>query len=116
MQKATNQRERTNVIQVSTRRDRRFFLYLSKVILKEFKSIELHALGEAISTGVNVAEQLSRLGYVTIQKIETLTFSSEQKGRDDRSFNRKKVKMIIVLQRANDFEKLMENFKPAPRN
>eukprot|EP01017_Pseudomicrothorax_dubius_P012895 TRINITY_DN1549_c0_g3_i2.p1 TRINITY_DN1549_c0_g3~~TRINITY_DN1549_c0_g3_i2.p1 ORF type:complete len:135 (-),score=27.15 TRINITY_DN1549_c0_g3_i2:120-524(-) len=107
---------RSNVIQISTRRDRRFFLYLSKLVLRDCTSIELHALGEAISIAVNVAEQLDRLGYVRITKIETLTFESEQKNRDGRTFNRKKVKLIIQAARSEEnFNNLMKDFKAPPK-
>eukprot|EP01017_Pseudomicrothorax_dubius_P017442 TRINITY_DN19675_c0_g1_i1.p1 TRINITY_DN19675_c0_g1~~TRINITY_DN19675_c0_g1_i1.p1 ORF type:complete len:120 (-),score=34.07 TRINITY_DN19675_c0_g1_i1:182-541(-) len=103
--------DRKNVIQVSTRRDRRFFMYLAKLVLSDFQTAELHALGEAISIAVNVAEQLERLQYVKITKIETLTFESEQKGRNDRNYNRKKVKLIVAVERAQGFAGLMSTFK-----
>ena len=56
-------RERTgedNIIQVSSRRNANFYVYLAKKILGEHETIQFHALGNAVSIGVIAAENLAR--------------------------------------------------------
>jgi len=48
----------TNKLQISGFRDVRSFVFLSKIYMKKFEEVELHALGDAISTSVRVADQL----------------------------------------------------------
>lgn len=72
------------------KKDLKFFTFLSKIFLKEFQEIELHAIGEAISQAVKVAESLERNGYARITRIGQ--FSQESEGR-------KKVKMVVVMKR-----------------
>ncbi|CAD8128319.1 unnamed protein product [Paramecium sonneborni] len=62
--------------------------FVSKIFLKKFDEVEIHALGDAISGAVRCAETLQRQGLATIQKIETLTQQLE---------NRQKVKIIVSL-------------------
>jgi DNA-binding protein len=104
--------QKKNVIQISMKRNAPFFIYLSKLFLKDFHSVELHALGEAIAICVRVAEQLERFHYVKITKIETLTYVSEHEGRNGEKYQRKKVKMIVIVEKSAEFDKLMVNFKP----
>eukprot|EP01016_Furgasonia_blochmanni_P027472 TRINITY_DN2896_c0_g4_i7.p1 TRINITY_DN2896_c0_g4~~TRINITY_DN2896_c0_g4_i7.p1 ORF type:complete len:169 (-),score=59.98 TRINITY_DN2896_c0_g4_i7:208-714(-) len=105
----------TNTIQVSSKRDVKFYIFLSKIFLKEFPDVELHALGEAISLSVRVAEQLERHGYVKITKIDTFTFDPEkdrqpaQPGRDGLRRG-KRVKMVIRVAKTPEFDKLTEFF------
>ena len=47
--------------------------------MKKFEEIELHALGDAISTSVKVADQLQKFQYATITKISTFTFNPDAK-------------------------------------
>jgi hypothetical protein len=51
--KATQERKGpANVINVSNKRKAKFYVYLGKQILKDHPIIELHALGNAVSTSV----------------------------------------------------------------
>lgn len=84
--------EKRNQIQVSTRKDVKFFTFLAKIFLKEFQEIELHALGDAISQAVKVAETLERYNYAKITKINQGLQDSE---------GRKKVKIVIVLAKSS---------------
>ena len=99
----------TNVLQISNKREVRFFIFLAKIYLKKFDEIELHALGDAISLSVRVAENLSRFGYVTITKINQFTFTGDQneqketKGEHQRE-NRKKIKLIVTVKKTPDFD------------
>ena len=49
-----------NLITISTRKPANFFIYISKIYLKRFDTIELRALGNAAEVSVQVAENLSR--------------------------------------------------------
>lgn len=80
----------SNQIQVSLKKDLKFFTFLSKIYLKEFQEIELHALGEAISQAVKLAESLERSSFAKIIKINQFL----QEMEDD---SRKKLKIVIVL-------------------
>eukprot|EP01015_Nassula_variabilis_P018111 TRINITY_DN292_c0_g1_i4.p1 TRINITY_DN292_c0_g1~~TRINITY_DN292_c0_g1_i4.p1 ORF type:complete len:145 (+),score=45.97 TRINITY_DN292_c0_g1_i4:76-510(+) len=93
-----------NKVQISTKREIRFFIFLAKIFMREFEEVELHALGEAISINVRVAEQLQRHGYATITRIETFTYEPDQKQTDnDQRRGGKRVKMVIKLKRSKEF-------------
>ena len=64
-------------LQISGFRDARSFVFLSKIYMKKFEEIELHALGEAISTSVRVADQLQKFNFATIAKISTFTLNPD---------------------------------------
>ena len=49
-----------NVISVSNKRNSKFYVYLGKQLLKEHETIQLEALGNAVSTSVQSAENLVR--------------------------------------------------------
>lgn len=98
-----------NKMQISNQRDFKFYNFLSKIFLKEFETVELHALGEAISLSVRVAENMSRFGYATITKIEQLTFHPDEK--EDKKGGRSKIKLIINLKRSADFNEKTKNFQ-----
>jgi hypothetical protein len=49
-----------NFINVSTNRVANFYVFLSKMRLKEHELIEVHALGNAVPTAVMTAENLVR--------------------------------------------------------
>jgi hypothetical protein len=38
-----------NEIKISTRRDAKFYIFLTKIFFQKFEDVELHALGEAIT-------------------------------------------------------------------
>lgn len=63
--KATPQERKgpADVINVSNKRKAKFYVYLGKQILKDHNTIQLHALGNAVSTSVQAAENLVR--YLT---------------------------------------------------
>ena len=94
----------TNVLQISTRRGHRFYTFLCKIFLKSFEDVELHALGQATGMCARLAESMQRLGFATVTKIETLTHMPKPNLNGPRRF--KKIKMIIKMHRADDFEEL----------
>ena len=54
------EKEPSNIIAVSNKRNSKFYVFLGKQILKDFETIEFHALGNAVSTSVMAAENLVR--------------------------------------------------------
>lgn len=49
-----------NTINVSAKQIPKFYIFLSKIILKKFGDLELRSLGKAAETCVRVAESLER--------------------------------------------------------
>merc|ERR1711976_470161 len=95
----------TNEVNISTRRDARFYIFLAKIILKKFNSIELKALGQAADICVRVAENLERYNYAKISKISSETINLQDSNR-----NRKGARFIVKLDKSEEFDKLTENF------
>jgi DNA-binding XRE family transcriptional regulator len=96
----------SNIIRVNSQRQAATFLGVSKKVLTTFETVELHSLGNAITLAARVADNLQRFGYATI--IRT-TISTEEVKREDGVA--RKPKMIIVLKRAADFKKKVEDFE-----
>lgn len=105
----------SNKLQVSSKRDPGFFIFLSKLFLMDFEDIELHALGDAISIAVKVGEQLCRNGFTNLARIQTTTISPDEEGETpsgERPLRRgKKAKLIIKLSRSDKFPELIKTFK-----
>merc|ERR1711979_95177 len=95
----------TNEVNISTRRDARFYIFLAKIILKKFNDIELKALGQAADICVRVAENLERYKYAKIQRICSETIDLEDSDR-----KRKGARFIVKLVKSEEFDKLTENF------
>ena len=110
----------SNKIQISAKRDTNFYVFLAKLFLMDFDEIELHALGDAITTGVKVGELLTRFEYTTIAKIETTTINPGDEGEEgetpgdnqNRPVRRgKKAKLIVKLRKSAKFPELIKNFR-----
>jgi Alba len=106
----------SNTIQISSKRDTGFYVFLSKLFLMDFNDIELHALGDAITIAVKVGELLCRYGYVDIESIQTTTITPESGSegtdkQDDKGRRGKKAKLIVKLKKSANFPKLIENFR-----
>ena len=84
-----------------------FFVFLSKIFLKHFEEIELHALGRAISKCALLGEKLERFGLGNMTSINTFEFISEPREGDKRP-PFKKVKMVIKIERASDFHEKVD--------
>merc|ERR1712141_419933 len=95
----------TNEVNVSTKREARFYIFLSKVILKKFGEIQLNALGQAVDICVRVAENLERYNYAVIKRIYSETIDL-----DDSDRKRKGARFIVKLSKSEEFDKLTENF------
>ncbi|CDW77678.1 uncharacterized protein at2g34160-like [Stylonychia lemnae] len=104
--KANKTQERTgapNLINVSNKRNAKFYVYLGKQILKDHQTIQLHALGNAVSTSVQAAENLVRNNYATFKQIKTETVDVEN--------NQKKAKLFITLEKHADFDANIAKFE-----
>ena len=78
---------------------------MGKKYLEENETVELHALGNAVSISVIAAENLVRNNYATFLRIETRTITVPGNKGDS-----KKAKLFITLKRSADFFENMEKF------
>ena len=95
-------------INISTRRDARFYIFLSKIILKKFGTVELRSLGLAADSCVRVAENLQRNNYAIIEKIYSETVEL-QSTRDSKRTS-KGARFVICLKKSDQFDQLTETF------
>ena len=103
----TNGPEQSNQINVSVKKNPNFYVFLGKKYFETHETIELHALGNAVSTSVIASENLVRNNYATFKEIRTRTITV-QGPRGDR--DSKKAKLFITLQRGPDFFENMKKF------
>ena len=64
-----------NKLQISTKKRINFFVFLSKIFLKHFDTIELHALGQAISKCALLGDKLERFELGKMTNIKTFYFT-----------------------------------------
>ena len=93
------------LVTVSRNKPANFFVYIAKIHLKKFETIELRALGNAAEVSVQVAENLSRYKFAEITKINSETI--EMKNRDDKLV--KAIRFSVTLKRSKDFDALVGN-------
>merc|ERR1712066_473503 len=91
-------------VNISNRRDAKFYIFLSKVVLKKFGELELKALGQAADICVRVSENLERFGYAKIKRI-----FSETVDLDDNDRKRKGARFVVRLEKTAEFDKLTQN-------
>merc|ERR1712100_527627 len=97
--------ENSNQINVSVKKNPNFYVFLGKKYFEEHETIELHALGNAVSTSVIASENLVRNNYATFKEIRTRTITvAGSRGES------KKAKLFITLQRGPDFYENMKKF------
>ena len=80
---------------------------MAKKYLETHETIELHALGNAVSTSVIASENLVRNNYATFGEIRTKTITVQSSGNKGDS---KKAKLFITLKRSSDFFEVMKKF------
>merc|ERR1712086_976342 len=97
--------ENSNQINVSVKKNPNFYVFLGKRYLEIHETIELHALGNAVSTSVIASENLVRNKYATFKEIRTRTITVAGSRGDS-----KKAKLFITLQRGPDFTENMRRF------
>ncbi|CAO2841288.1 unnamed protein product [Amaranthus hypochondriacus] len=97
--------EKKNRIQVSnTKKHLFFYVNLAKRYMQQHNEVELSALGMAIATGVNIAEILKNSGHAVEKKIMTSTVDIKD---DSRGRPVQKAKIEILLEKSENFDKLM---------
>merc|ERR1711939_573038 len=97
--------ENSNQINVSVKKNPNFYVFLGKKYFETHETIELHALGNAVSTSVIASENLVRNKYATFKEIRTRTITVQGSRGDS-----KKAKLFITLQRGPDFYENMKKF------
>lgn len=96
-----------DVIRVSSKRPFSVFVMEAKQVLRKLETVELHAVGEAITYSVRVADVLGSNGYTTLQKFETTSIEeNDYNGNPSR-----RAKVVIVLKRTQDFARLDAEFE-----
>ncbi|XP_057536658.1 uncharacterized protein At2g34160-like [Amaranthus tricolor] len=94
-----------NRIQVSNTKNPLFFyVNLAKRYMQQHNEVELSALGMAIATVVSVAEILKNSGHAVEKKIMTSTVDIRD---DSRGRPVQKAKIEILLEKSENFDKLM---------
>jgi len=101
----TNGPENSNQINVSVKKNPNFYVFLGKKYFETHETIELHALGNSVSTSVIASENLVRNNYATFKEIRTRTITVQGSRGDS-----KKAKLFITLQRSEDFFENMKKF------
>ena len=91
-----------NQINVSTKKEPSFFFFLGKKLLEDHDTIEMHALGSAISIGAIAAKYLVRNQYAEFKSIRTETITVDSREGQ--------AKLFISLAKHKDFEANMEKF------
>jgi len=99
--------ENPNQINVSVKKTPNFYVFLGKKYLEKEEEIELHALGNAVSTSVIAAENLVRNQYATFKSIRTETITVQTSNNRGDS---KKAKLFITLKRSAQFFENMKKF------
>lgn len=84
-----------------------FFVFLAKKYLEEHDTIELHALGSAVTHSVQAADNLIKNKYATLSKIYTDSVELERRDGD----KMKKAKLFIILKKAATFDEAVKNFE-----
>ena len=106
-QQVADEKANSNQINVSTKKNPNFYVFLGKKYLEEHETVEMHALGNAVSISVIAAENLVRNDYATFSEIKTKTITMEGTAGKTES---KKAKLFITLKRSPNFFENMEKF------
>jgi len=67
--------ENSNQINVSVKKNPNFYVFLGKKYFETHETVELHALGNAVSTSVIASENLVRNNYAIFKEIRTKTIT-----------------------------------------
>ena len=96
-----------HIINVSTQKNFTFFVYLAKKFLDENDVVELHALGSAVTSAVQAADNLIKHKYVTLEKIYTDSILLDRRDGGQS----KKAKLYIHLKKADTFNQAVADFE-----
>ena len=97
----------TNIINVSSKRNFTFYVFLAKKYLEDFDTVELHSLGQSCPLAVQAAENLARHGYANLQKIHTDTIAVDRQDGTTGS----KAKLFITMKKTDKFDSLNKEWE-----
>ena len=97
----------TNIINVSSKRNFTFYVFLAKKYLETFETVEFHSLGQSCPLAVQAAENLARHGYATLERIYTDTIAIS---REDGSSG-SKAKLFITMKKTKEFDKKNQDWE-----
>ena len=106
MEEGKNQAE-DNIINVSTQKNFTFFVFLAKKFLEQNETVELHALGSAVTHAVQAADNLIKHKYATLTRIYTNSVTLQRRDGGDM----KKAKLFIHLMKAPTFDEAVAQFE-----
>lgn len=92
-------------VRMSKKHDTKFYMLISKVVLKKFGKLILSTLGATCEMAIKVAERLEREGYATMDKISSDLVEFE--GENDR--NRKTTKFTVNMTKSLKFDELVKD-------
>ena len=98
------------IINVSANRNFSFFVYQAKKFFKvveENPTVEMHAIGSAISIAVQAAEALVKYDYASYVTIRTDKVDVER----DNGVKLSRAKLFITLNKSANFDKAYEEFE-----
>ena len=90
-----------NQLNVSQTRSPGFYVFIAKIYLEKFQTVELHSIGYAMNVAIKASDILVRYGYVKYKKITTKNSESTESPRP---------KLVIELEKTPNFKNLMEEF------
>ena len=103
--KEKNSKPDSNIIKVTQNKLVSIYAKVGKNFLKFYDTIELHAVGQAMNTGVAAASMIENFGYATISKIDIENIESKIPNSNT---IRTKSKMIIKMKKSSIFNSLLE--------
>ena len=96
----------SNIYRISFKNGTGKSVFISKVIIKKFGSIQIESVGAATSEATKVAQILVKQGYATSKSIRTEQFHPDEIERREAKFQ---IKLIVVLEKTAQFDKLTED-------
>eukprot|EP00831_Metopus_contortus_P040204 TRINITY_DN314_c0_g1_i4.p2 TRINITY_DN314_c0_g1~~TRINITY_DN314_c0_g1_i4.p2 ORF type:complete len:153 (-),score=26.29 TRINITY_DN314_c0_g1_i4:26-484(-) len=91
-----------NHLTITGRRNPGFYVFVGKKTLANYPTIELHALGTAMSVAVSAADMLISFGYATLKKT---TVENIELVRGEGAV--KRTKLVITLAKSANFNSLI---------
>ena len=95
----------TNVYRLSSKTNFRQAIFICKIILKKHGNVQIESIGTASSEASRVIHTLEKHGYATLKSLRTEQFVG------DRDEGRFQTKLIGVLDKSAEFDKLTENIE-----
>ena len=103
--KDKNSKPDSNMIKITQNQKPLFFTKVAKFFLSFYDTIELHAVGSAMSVCISTSSMIEQFGYAKIDKtdVQQINLKNEMGGREI-----SQVKMIIRLSKSKDYAALIK--------